>query len=255
MKTNNDITSLQLSIIKARNSDLQKTDELVKEFGLEQDKIRAELAYLVNLMESAKNEEIIEDFSPAEKEVLEKIFKDEEDYKKTQELLDNLDGMEDLLGKAIIQLNQLIEECAKYEKHAWQNFKEIGQILNDEKARVLYYGIEADYKNVEAIYNYIGGELYDFIGKGENSIKNDIKALSDLIGKFESKGMEFQKTISEYKSAWQAREKANELKEKKKKELAAAAKKPQKSFFQKIWDWLKSWFWPSDNKVAKAIKK
>lgn len=242
MKTNNQITSLQVSIIKSREFHLKKNEETLKNLGLEMDKSKSELEYVVNLIDSSKNEELFEEFSSSEKAILDKIFVNESDYKKLIETIDDVLAREDLLSKAVIQLNQLVEECKNYEKHSWDNFKEIGKILDDEKARVLYYGIEADYKNVEAIYNYIRGELSSFINNCENSIDSNINSVNQGLQKLEEQGMNLEKTINDYKRAWKDRQKQKEEADKKKKSIMEKKSKPNKSFIEKIWDWIKSWF-------------
>lgn len=243
MVINNQITKNQVSIMNLREKELKQVDELFRSLGLEQDKLKSQIEYVFNLIDNAKNEDLVDEFSALEQELYEKVEKYEEDYKSLKQSLDDLADNDDLLVKSINQINKLVEECRNYEKQSWQNLKEIGQILNDEKAKDLFYKIQSNYENVEALLNYINTELEPFIKNSISTIKNNSQSISDMLNDLESKEASLDQVIQEHKEAWEAKEKAKQLQEKKKKEMLAKKKRlANRTWYQKVWDWIKSWF-------------
>jgi hypothetical protein len=105
------------------------------------------------------------------------------------------------LDNAVMQLVNQVTLTSDYERQAWQKFKDIGQELDDRKAKGYYLEMDAIEKNIQAIDSYIRGALtkyFDDVTNKTNELVTSIKSKLDTLRK---SGIDLKNQISELEAA------------------------------------------------------
>jgi hypothetical protein len=198
------IKSLVDEVLDSRTAFFNKRTELDRtlfepffnEIGLEMGELHAIInEYMDKLQELRKKEggslnaEELE-FSNrigAEKESLEHAQAD------VKSVLDVENALEDALAKLMEQINL----SRNYEKQALQNFKEIAKILDDKKARDLYYEMETHLSNIKAILDYIQHPFSQHFSSLETKARELTDKIKTSVHMLKEKGIEFKSKSKE----------------------------------------------------------
>lgn len=162
--------------------------------------------------------------------------------------LANLKLIDDALDQVLEELNKQIDLCQDYEKQAWDDFKEIGRILNDKKAKILFYQVDGYQKNIQKILEYVTGPLRKFFDDQVTKTKKNCDDLNQALKQLSASGLDLRLELDIL--AGRTPEPIDQQAEKK---LAAAKAKKNQSwyssmsdliinFFSAIWYWVTSWF-------------
>ena len=103
--------------------------------------------------------------------------------------LTNLKLIDDALDQVLAELNKQIELCQDYEKQAWDDFKEIGRILNDKKAKILFYQVGGYQKNIQKILEYVTGALKKFFDDQVGKTKKNCEDLNQELKQLAAGGL------------------------------------------------------------------
>lgn len=122
----------------------------------------------------------------AEQKTIEAVSKD-------MKTVEDLDAQ---IDKTMTKAFHEIDICRGLETRSWNNFKDIGNELDDKKARVLYYEMENFHKNIEQKMTYLQTNLLPYlqlqlVAKVESTIlqiKNNVETL-------DQKGLNLQKLM------------------------------------------------------------
>jgi hypothetical protein len=166
------------------------------------------------------------------------------------------------LDTALQQMLQQINVAVGYDRQAWDQFKAIGQELDDRKAKYLFVQMTTAYQNMEAILQYFQGAFAQYLQTAVDKIAELRNASKATIEALQKDGVDLTKRFSELQEAEQ---KAREEQLHREKEAAkkAAAKKgwigkveflwqTPATWILNAWDWTTSWF--GGKKVAKPAK-
>jgi len=175
---NDSILKSQLDYFAGRNHADKQVEEILKVSGAEKSELVEFIKYLLDLITytgSLSDLELkLQNLSITYKEKLETIQKD----------LNKLRELEASMDDSLAEVIKQIELCRDYEKKAWTNLKEIGQVLNDKKAKSLLYQVEGYLSNVNKIKTYVSGELQKYFSdlveqysKLVNSVVNNLEVL------------------------------------------------------------------------------
>ena len=226
---------LQMKLVNDRNEFDKSLDQVFKELGSEQQELGDLVNYMFQLSEQVTEDAA--DLIQEESEILNRIEEKKEELKNLQSTLDSLSSNDNLITESLMQLMNLVNQCRQYEQTSWKDFKEIGRVLSDEKAKSLYYQIEANYKNVDAIYKHINGELSNFIHSTISKIDQDANTIKTIITQLGNDSFNIKNIVEAHKEAI---EKKQLEKERKEQEALKPKKKIEKGFFGKIANWFSS---------------
>jgi hypothetical protein len=133
------------------------------------------------------------DLSSDERSIKEKIHADQASFQSIEATMKSITDLDEQVSKTMIKAFQEIDACNALEAKAWNNFKEIGMVLDDKKARVLYYEIENFYKNIEKKIDYLQSNLLTYL---ENQLSAKItqqtSQIQTTVNSLKAKGLDLQ---------------------------------------------------------------
>lgn len=134
----------------AKRAELDKNvlDPFYIKIGMSQGELQEILTEMVSkadrLLDSESNDRVQEKLEE-EKRTLESL------QKQVQVVVTQDEEVE----KAILMLVEQITKVRSIEQQAWQDFKAIARVLDDRKARELFYKVDAAWRNVKELQQYI----------------------------------------------------------------------------------------------------
>jgi hypothetical protein len=132
--------------------------------------------------------------------------------------------IDDALRQMIAQINLAVG----YEKQAWQRFKDIGQELDDKKAKEHYLHMDIYAKNINAIYGYFNGPLAQYCNTVLQKIAENMSSVTSRIQELKASGIELKKKMNEIEAAekaeWEQQKKAAEDRAKSKRNSSWSSK-------------------------------
>ena len=196
--------------------------------GIDRGELQANLTEIVDFIDKKREEH--GELSEEEMQIYETYQTEEEALKQLKSDVDaitNLDhAIDDALGKLMDQINRV----RNYEAQAWTNFKEIAHILNDVKARELYYMIEGAARNIKNINVYLEQDFFRHFNQLIADTAKHVARVQSQVEALKEKGISFKKQadLVEQKQQQAAEEEEEE----------EAAPKPKLGWF----DWIGSLF-------------
>jgi hypothetical protein len=182
-----------------------------------------------------------------EREEYETLVTEQESLKQLKADVDSITNLDSAIDKALEKLIDQINEAKGLETQAWNNFKEIAHLLNDTKARELYYMIEGAARNIKNISTYLEHSFLTHFDTLVRETKNHTKKVEARIQALKEKGVSFR-TQAE-KIAEQERLQAQE-EEMAEQEEEEDRPKPKTGWF----NWILSGFKKAFNVVISIIR-
>ncbi len=259
MKTNNELYDQQVKFVKARNEVDKDVDTQFRDLGFEQGQMAETLNKLV---EETNAEREQPGLTEQEREFLQTLKEKQRELDQLKKDLVAVDELDNSLGKVMENLTQQVGACRKYEKQAWEHFKEIGKELNDKKARLLFYEMEGFFKTVEKNRDYVSKDLWNYFNDTTQQINDHLNKIKNSVDQLKQKGIDLNKEFERFAQANKEKDK-NELKAEQdlvQKELAEIAKQKEalaKSSWKhwpiQAWDMVKEGFVATSSFVANFI--
>ncbi len=228
--------------VKRNELDRNALDPFYLNVGIGQGELQTILSEMVEFFE--KHREAQGDLSEQERTLYETIAPQEEALKQLMrdvESIANLDhAIDDALGTLMNQINRV----RQFERQAWDNFKEIAHILNDTKARELYYMIEGAARNIKNISTYLERDFLSHFNKLIGEATQHVTRVQNQIEALKEQGVNFKRQTELLE---QQKEQAQQQAEDEEEEVAP---KPKLGWFA----WIMSGFTNVFNVVFSIIR-
>ena len=204
----------------------------------------AELAETVKILLIQFDKKDILEEATLVRETRELVLENKANLEKLQEEIIRYQDLEETSTSVVNQIISQVNKAREYQKNGWANFKEIGETLNDDKAKDLYYKMEGYAQTLEKINSYLSGSLLNFLN---NLSSKSMQAAKDIIASLDTlknKELEIIKAANIFENAKEYLE--EELAQEAKKAAAAKKAKQKKAessgWFSSIINWFQSWF-------------
>jgi len=207
--------------------------------GLTLGELQIILSEQIDLLEKQREEEGT--LTEEERETYESLATEQESLKQLKMDIDSIANLDHAIDDALDKLMQQINNARNLETQAWNNFKEIAHILNDTKARELYYMIEGAARNIKNISNYLEQSFLTHFDTLMYETVSHIQRVQARMQALKEKGVTFksqaeQKALQEEQERLRAEEEATEQEEEE------AKPKPKTGLFNWIISGIKSVF-------------
>ncbi len=230
----------RVSFFEKRSNSDKTLNLFYNEIGFSQGELDEILDTLLAAIDKSKQDGGLTD---KEREIQAKLFEKKNELEQLKADVKSMTELDAALDTALMQLVNQITLTGDYQRQAWQKFKDIGQELDDRKAKEYYSHMDAAAKNIEAIETYIKGPLgqyFDNVLSKINELMSSIKSRLDTLRK---SGIELKNQLTELEQAAQQK--------------TEVTKKPSKSWFDtisivwtypasllmRLWNWVTSLIW------------
>ena len=177
--------------VKRNDLDRNVLDPFYLTVGIGQGELQTILSEMIDFFEKHREEQ--GDLNEQERRLYETIAPQEEaltQLKVDIEAIANLDhSIDDALGTLMNQINRV----RQFERQAWENFKEIAHILNDTKARELYYMIEGAARNIKNVNSYIEQEFLTHFNRLISEATKHVTRVQNQIDVLKEQGINFKR--------------------------------------------------------------
>lgn len=177
--------------IKRNNLDRTVLDPFYINIGIDQGELQVRLAEINEFLEKQREQQ--GDLSEEERILYETYVTDEETLKQLKLDVESISKLDNAIDDALIRLMDQINRVRQYEAQAWDNFKEIAHILNDTRARELYYMIEGAARNIKNISVYLEQEFFTHFDKLVADATKHVARVQNQIEALKEKGISFQR--------------------------------------------------------------
>ncbi|MCX5924015.1 MAG: hypothetical protein NTZ68_01165 [Candidatus Dependentiae bacterium] len=237
-------SDVRMQFINEVNGAGKKIDEFYETVSFQKGQIDELLKAVLQDFDSAaqsrggdlsSNERALKVKVQAEQKQIEAIGKD----------VELIGALDEQIDKTMMKAFKEIDTCRGLETRSWNNFKDIGNELDDKKARVLYYEMENFHKNIEQKMTYLQTNLLPYLqSQLISKVDATISQIKSSVSSLDQKGLNLQKLLEKdeqgdllilkeretnlekaVEGTWeeQKAKEAKELKDLKKKQREAAA--------------------------------
>lgn len=182
-------------IFLAQRTDIDRNvlDPFFISIGVGQGELKRILDELIARLEKEREKEGT--LRTQERDILQELRKEESALKQMKTDVENVARIDHDIDEALNTLFEQINKVREYEADAWDNFKEIARVLNDIKARELYYTMDIIAKNIEDIQAYIQQDYTRHFNQLSTTAKQQIDRLKKSIETMREKGLDLGKKL------------------------------------------------------------
>ncbi len=179
---------------------------------------------------------------------LEKDIEDKSDVQRLEKLEADKLTLEDLQKEVAIVVKQdeevenaimmLVEQANKmrnYEQQAWQDFKNIARVLDDKKARELYYKVDGAWRNIQELKQYVESKFSVGFDQLVERVVQQVQKVDAAMQQLKEKGIELKRAEQD------ADEDEDEAEEPPRGIISRFIITPISTVFRAIWDVI---MWP-----------
>lgn len=222
-KLNNEFYDIQMNFTRARNDNDKDYTHALKDIGLEQEQLRELIEKLLDELKHEREQR--DELTVLERTALQDIKQKQTHLEAIHKNLQFINDLHDAISQVVDVVAAQVSACRSYEEQAWQLFKEIGQELNDKKARDMFYTIDNLSQSVQQSHDYVVNDLQNYLNNTIDQIKKRFGDVRDAVKQFEANGLslgsELDRLIAQDKNKDAA---AAQAAQKERERLAAQAK-------------------------------
>jgi hypothetical protein len=190
IRTNLQKTSdLRMKFVNEVNQVGHKIDDFYESISFEKGQIDE---MLTAVLQDLANQEQIRggDLSSSERSIKSKVQVEQKHFEVLSKDLKLIEDLDEQIDKTMMKAFKEIDSCRGLETRAWNNFKEIGQELDDKKARVSYYQMENFHKNIEQKMTYLQNNLLPYLqSQLVSKVDETMTQIKTAVQAFDTKGL------------------------------------------------------------------
>lgn len=95
------------------------------------------------------------ELQPADTKNFEALQENKKELENLRSDVEKVVKQDEAVDKALLQFVDQINKLRHYEQQAWQDFKDIARVLDDKKARELFYKIDNAWQNIQKVQEYV----------------------------------------------------------------------------------------------------
>ncbi|MGB8366923.1 MAG: hypothetical protein WCD44_01050 [Candidatus Babeliales bacterium] len=209
--------------IKRNELDKMILDPFYISIGLGQGELQEILSELVDRIEKERQEEGV--LNQAERLLLDQLQAEKQTLEQTKSDVELINQLNQEVDQALNRLMEQINRVRAYEQESWEYFKDIARVLNDKKARELFFKIDTALQNVKSVDIYLQQDFSQHFNQLLQKINVQINKVVDTMQKLKEKGIDFKKQINVTEEELPSQEKMEEEEE-----------EEAKSWGKRVWD-------------------
>jgi hypothetical protein len=207
--------------------------------GLSQGELQALLDQLIATLEKEREDQGALDAN--ERSVLNAVRNEREMLEQMHKDVMAINQLDRDIDDALSQLMEQINRVRGYDSEAWQAFKEIARVLDDTKARELYYRVDTAGRNIKDIRTYIDVSYAPHFDQLVVTVREQVDRVQSTVAALKEKGIDFKMQVERLTKAPVAQEEEQE--EEESGGIISSIFSAIGSFFSSIWGIIR---WPYD---------
>lgn len=204
----------QRMIFFTKRSELDKDvlDPFYLTIGMGQGEFKATLDELLSSLEKEKDKKGF--LSAGEREIVNLLESEQKTLEQLSLDLHTINQLEQQLDTSLAQLVDHMLDIRVYDRQAWDAFKEIARVIDDQEARRLYYAVDTAAHNIKDIGDYLGNAFYAHFDQLISTIREQTEKMTLTVKALREKGIDFKKQVEFLTAPRPAPEKAHDVAEK-----------------------------------------
>jgi hypothetical protein len=175
------------------------------------------------------------DLNDQERTLYQALVEEQEAFQRLKVDASSIANLDHAIDDALSVLMDQINKARQLEKQAWENFREIAHVLNDIKARELYYLMDGAGRNIKNISIYLEKDFSNHFARLIVEAKKHVNRVMSQMQSLKEKGVDFKRQAD--RLAQQEEEQKNNMQQEAEAEELAKTK-PKKE--QGWMDWVLS---------------
>ncbi len=178
-----------------KRTELDKTvfDPFYISMGIGQGELHEILSELVSRIEQEREEEGL--LNQSERLLLARLKTEQQTLEQTKFDVGSISQLDRDVDEALNRLMEQINRVRAYEGEAWEYFKGIARVLNDKKARELFFKMDTVLRNLEDIDEYLQRGFTQHFNQLLQKIDEKISKIKDGVQRLKEKGIDFKKQL------------------------------------------------------------
>lgn len=203
----------------------EKRSELVKnildpfylKIGMGQGEFQAILEEYIQRLETEREKK--GSLSPQEREMLTKLDKEREALEQLVVDVQAIGEVENRVDESLSRMLEQLGTIRRYDAQAWDAFKEIARVVDDEKARQLYQVVDTALNNIKDIGDYLEHAFAAHFDQLITTAKEQTERVTILVAGLKEKGIDLKKRIEQLTNQQSEPKKNLEKKQEQQEEL------------------------------------
>jgi len=179
--------------VKRTELDKMVLDPFYISIGLGQGELYEILTELIGRIEKERKEEGV--LSQSERSLLTRLQAEQQLLEQTKRDVESINKLDQGIDQALNRLMEQINRVRTYEQEAWEHFKNIARVLNDAKARELFFKIDTVLRNIKSIDDYLQQDFTQHFNQLLQRINNQVTKVTNELQGLKEKGIDFKKQV------------------------------------------------------------
>ncbi len=191
---NNVVESRLMFINKRTAIERDVLDPFYISMGLSQGELEGIISQLIAYIQGMKNDKGYR-AAQENQDLISVLTQEQKKLEQLKNDVQNIKRMDDALDDVLAKIIEQINRIRGYEEEAWKQFKEISRVLNDRRARELYYVMNGIAKNIADTQIYVERTLSTYFDSVVETINTSIDRIRKMTEDLKEKGIDFKKQI------------------------------------------------------------
>lgn len=168
-------------------------DTFYLELGMSFSEFTTTVHDLINRLEQ---EQVAEEDTTEKQQLLDSIKLEKATIDQVKKNIDELKQVDNAIEDSLAIVIETVNKVRRYERDGWNNFKEIMRLLDDKKARELFYRIDVALQNVKQLSNYLDRAFSSYFSMLETRARSTVAMLHNQLSELKEKGIDLRNKVS-----------------------------------------------------------
>ena len=179
----------------AKRADLDKNvlDPFYLKVGTDRGELLEKVNELLSRIKEHEKRGVTQEEDEDNESMIDKLTREKSEIEGIQKEIEKVLELDESIEDAIMKLVEQINRLRNYDQQAWKDFKTIARVLDDKKARELYYQVDGAWRNVQNLQNYIQNAFTKGFDELVQEVKKEIDRINGSIQELKVKGIDLKK--------------------------------------------------------------
>jgi hypothetical protein len=175
---------------KRTRTDREILDPFYHTMGMDQGEMKTIVGQLIAQLQQERDKDGV--LNAQERDLLQLLTSEKKSIEQLQGYVATITKLDVELDEALNKLLEQINAIRRYERDAWQQFKDIARVLSDTKARELYAHMEVVLANIQEVQEYLQEPFKEHFDHIINMITTHVDFIKNTVQALKEKGIDLQ---------------------------------------------------------------